>query len=548
MPNIRETNVGALDIRPTEVGVEATAAAARRGGAFFNQASGAMDALGHRIGSTVRELGDVAVKYIDHQEISRGAAVAAKLMEQKDQEWNQVAKNADPNDPTHAAQWREENLEPALEQFKQGFTTEKSQQYAEHFVEQYRTHMFHKTTADMSSLAADAVHVNTLKTINSLGNTLSSDPSGLDFARDALKSSLDGIVDSSPNLTAAQASKVRSELLFKGEEHLVKSAVTGAILKGGDWQKLANDPKNAPFINASEMIQFERAAKAQQRSEELTAKQLERYGHQQLVLQAEQGLGKVWNDNVSFDDNGNAAIKPQLFQQIMDVNRKTEGVGTTRAEAMIRWAQAQQKEKRETVVTNPAVKSNLYDGLFKTDNETTDVDILKAATENKLDPHDTSNLIRLRKALDEAPLKGPIYLGAMRGVKAELGNSPKGLENYTNFLETFIPEYIRKKKEGTLEPNALDLRNPESLISKSLEPFKLTPTEKLMGRVLRNLGGEMPEGGFAGTAGNISGQGEKVINTTKFDIPPAAKREVGKTYDTPAGKRIWRGTGWEVVR
>lgn len=244
------------------------AGAARRGGAFFNQAAGAMTQLGHDAAGAVRDAGDVFVKYMDHQEISRGAAAGAQLINQKDQDWNETAKAADPNDPTHAAKWREENLEPALEQFKQGFTTERSQQWAEHFVDQYRTHMFQKTTADMSSLAADAVHVNTLKTINSLGNTLSNDPSSLGFARATLKSSLDGLVDSSPNLTAAQAAKVRTDLMFKGEEHLVRAAVMGAISKGGDWKRIAEDPKNSPFINAQEMRQFEQAERGQQRIEQ----------------------------------------------------------------------------------------------------------------------------------------------------------------------------------------------------------------------------------------------------------------------------------------
>ena len=31
-------------------------------------------------------------------------------------------------------------------------------------------------------------------------------------------------------------------------------------------------------------------------------------------------------------------------------------------------------------------------------------------------------------------------------------------------------------------------------------------------------------------------------------IPPLDKREVGKEYDTPRGKAIWRGTGWELVK
>ena len=31
-------------------------------------------------------------------------------------------------------------------------------------------------------------------------------------------------------------------------------------------------------------------------------------------------------------------------------------------------------------------------------------------------------------------------------------------------------------------------------------------------------------------------------------IPPVESREVGKAYDTPKGKMIWRGNGWEPVK
>jgi len=31
-------------------------------------------------------------------------------------------------------------------------------------------------------------------------------------------------------------------------------------------------------------------------------------------------------------------------------------------------------------------------------------------------------------------------------------------------------------------------------------------------------------------------------------IPAANEREIGKVYDTPRGKMVWRGNGWEMVK
>lgn len=43
-----------------------------------------------------------------------------------------------------------------------------------------------------------------------------------------------------------------------------------------------------------------------------------------------------------------------------------------------------------------------------------------------------------------------------------------------------------------------------------------------------------------------AGYGTK--STPAASIPDTSKREIGKTYDTPKGKMIWRGTGWEATK
>src|SRR5262245_9779407 len=212
MPNIREFQTPALDLRATETGVEATAAAARRIGSFYNAAGAALQRTGERFGSAIRDAGDAYVRYEDHRQISQGAAEGAGIINGLNQEWNDIAKKADPNDPSVAQKFREERLEPTLEKFKSGFTTERSQQWAEHFTDQYRQHMFLKTSSDMSSMAADAIHMNMLKTGNSLGNAVFNDPSSLDFARDTAKRAIDGVVDSSPTIDAVRGAKAKTDI------------------------------------------------------------------------------------------------------------------------------------------------------------------------------------------------------------------------------------------------------------------------------------------------------------------------------------------------
>lgn len=268
MPNISDPSFNIPDIRPTETGVEATARAGLRLGAYGNQIAQSQERTGQLIGRAAGDVTQAAYAQAEHMEISKGAAHGADMVAKLNQSWNDTAKNADPNDPSVAAKWRAETLEPALEQFKSGFLTNGARQWAEHLADTYEQHSVVKTAADMSSLAADAVHVNAVKTINSLSTAAFNDPSTVSFARDTLAHSLDGLTGSSPTISATDAAKVKTELTLKGEESIVKSAIMGAIVKGGDWQSIANDPKNKPYVNAPEIQQFERAQRMYQRMDE----------------------------------------------------------------------------------------------------------------------------------------------------------------------------------------------------------------------------------------------------------------------------------------
>ena len=54
--------------------------------------------------------------------------------------------------------------------------------------------------------------------------------------------------------------------------------------------------------------------------------------------------------------------------------------------------------------------------------------------------------------------------------------------------------------------------------------------------------GEEQGGVFDTLTGQKVGQ-----QPAKVEVPPAEKREVGKTYQTPKGPMIWRGNGWEAA-
>jgi len=242
MANIREQSAPAgLGLNPTEVGINATAAAARRIGSSYREAADAYGDLGQRIGSTIREVGDIAVKYEDHREISAGAANFAKLQDNLTQQWNETAKTADPNDPSVAAKFREKVLEPALDDFKSGFNTERSQAFGEQKVEALRTHMFEKTSADMSTLAGIAVRKNIGDATTSMSNTALTDPSSVPTLLGQVDHTIQGVVGSSPTLRATDAARVSSEVSDATKKAIVHSGAIGAIQKSGNPEATAEE-------------------------------------------------------------------------------------------------------------------------------------------------------------------------------------------------------------------------------------------------------------------------------------------------------------------
>ncbi len=274
MPNIKTYDTPALGLVPSETGIQAVAAAARRGGAFFNQAAGAISQVGHEVGSAIREAGDVAVKYKDLQEKTAGAPLFATLTSQKLDQWNDFVTGAVKDNPTDpgaarraASEFLEKNLEPSLEKFMGGFSTEESQKWAQAHVDRLRDHMFHVTTADSATLAGAATHNSIVGTINTSANTVAKHPESLPLERKNIEGTIDGL-STSTGMTPAQIAKFSTDLKEKGMKQLVQAAVMGSIAKGGDWKRIADDPENAPYISAAEIETFARSEKYYQRVEQ----------------------------------------------------------------------------------------------------------------------------------------------------------------------------------------------------------------------------------------------------------------------------------------
>jgi hypothetical protein len=547
MPNIRQVEAPALGLNPSSLGTDSASGAARRLGGFYNQEGGATQELGQETsrlgsqvdsmykslgkdaGSAIQTAGDVYVKYEDHKEISHGAAVASDMFVNLENQWNETLKNADPNDPSAAAKFKETVLQPALDKFTENFTTENSQKYAEGIVDRYRSHFDTKTAADMSTMAGIAAKQNATQTINSLSSAVYLDPSSLGAAIDTLKHSSGSIVDSSPTIDAETGAKVKAELNQKGIESLVKSAVSGMIQKNPNIDLDAIQKKYPEYINGGELKMFQKAAQTQAKVDAYHDKSAAIAQRQLDDQQVHNNATKVISNNVSVDPQTNqVTINPKFFNDALEIARKNPDAPSAAAtvRTMLDWGESQLNKERK-VTTDPAATSAIDANMFS-DNPTTKMDLLKLEAAGKLTRSDAEIRSKIIDQRDKLPAD-PQFKFAMDGAKELIEGRTSGEKSlqagkYAAFMQQFLSDYQRQKAAGTLPPNALSLRDPNSMLSKAMEAYK------------------SPLAAAIGGNGGIGAPAPR--NDAMPAIPAPDQRAPGSIYETPRGKMKWTGTGW----
>lgn len=488
MANLQEFNPGNLGLQPTEVGEQAFAAAGRRIGQSYNQVGQELTSLGGQVSGAIRDAGQTYLQYAEHKDISKASVDFATLQDNLIKQWNDTAKNADPNDPNVAKKFRDEVLEPALENFGSDLGTEKGQDFAQSHANALRQHMFEKTAADMSTLSGVAAKVNFEKTVNALSNTAMNDPSSLDHSLQIAESSIKGLAGSAPNLSAADAARVTDEGLQHAKEQIVKSAAFGVIQNTGKVPSWATDPKYSPYINGTELKQFESAAKAQQKSNQLVDKQTQLVNRQLAEQNVQKSAGKAMTDNITFDpQTGQPIVDPKFFKDALAIARDNPNApnAASVAHTMITWGESQQN-KGAKPVDDPATKTDLTDRMFSQDKPTTTLDLMKARAAGKISDQTFKEMHGLVTELENGPLKGPIWQDMVAAVKGNMilnnqglpGRDITGEANYAKWAQTFIPQYLAMSRAGTLPPNALDPKDPNSMLSQSMAPFKRTIAQR----------------------------------------------------------------------
>jgi hypothetical protein len=551
LPNIREISAPRdLGLQPSDRAAESTAGSGRRIASLYGQAAEAISDTGRRAQSAINDVGDVAVKYLDHREISAGAAKFAELQYNLTDQWNKIAKDSDPNDPSIAAKFREEVVEPQLQKFQSGFNTENSQKFAEQKSESLRTHMFEKTAADQAQLAGIAVRKNINDSTTLMSNTAIADPSSVPSLIANVEHSIGAMVDSSPTLTPAAAATAKADLSQAAKAAIIKAGAIGAIQKSGDPEATAAEwiKKYPEYINGAE------------------AQTLGSNARQQIRAR-------------NYDDQTNRTRQKQA----------TQDLSTDKANQYL----IDVRSKDPKLVGDPTANKILNDPeLTKTDknNLLNLVDRqLKPETDARLSQQSFVSLLRELRAPDADPdkvmqkawdarLMDPGKPGSMsekdfNQFRSEIVDrkTPTGaalehdraqfFKNYGTAIAgvTYTPavgdpkvynaEMDARRVENDLKKKGLDPHLAYDPASPYFlgDPKRISKWSTSMQQDLATFGERFGAASPQGVKSvNLTAGDSKIISMETTVLPPAepAKRTIGNSYDTPKGKMVWTGTGW----
>lgn len=276
---------------------------------------------GSSIGNAVAGAGQVYDKIKTQQDISTGLAQKAQILDNLTTASDVAMNNADPNDHTAAEKWRSEQMEPLLDGWVSGFSTQESRLWATEQAGAIRQHLYEKTAADQTRNAGIAAVQNTHDTLRGLSNTALQDPSARDMALRSWDDGIEAQIKSNPFITPQQAAAMRGELRDAGRKEIAQSAFKGSALtnptaamqdlQDGKYNGVMDGTDQVQAFGFAMQIHHERLA--DQRSAEAMSKEQAKVQNDALLAGE---YGKM------FKPDGSTVIPPGANQRLVQLSTR----------------------------------------------------------------------------------------------------------------------------------------------------------------------------------------------------------------------------------
>jgi hypothetical protein len=549
MPQIKEYTAQADTLKPTSTGVEAFAAAGRRIGAFYSQAGDALKGAAKDQATAAASLAsaehdryasyggiakagataiNLAEMFVSHQQISKGGVDLAQAHSSLTDAWNNTVKSSDPNDTTLQSKFIEQTFEPWANKFLDSVSAPGARDWAETQVQHLRQHFYDKTSADMSTLAGQAVVTNVRQMTRAWSNTARSDPSAVPFLLESSGKSLDEAIASNPHLTGVAAGKVRTDTLDEAQRAIVLAGAHGAIEKAANPEAAAKAfaARYPKLIDATEADQIGRAAKVYRSAGQADADRAERR-QKAAFEEASQSRRDNYIKDI-FGEDSKATMKDVLGDQKLTAKDREHLIGVMqrdqKPEPMARVSQQTtmklMDEMRSADPSKPFDPSKIYDAYKPTaDNPNgsltrADFNFLRNEYANMKTPEGEALNAQKKRFFD--------------GVKAQITKSnpimgthdPDGDQQLYRFQWDVTRKVDEYRKAGKDWHDLFDPSKPDYLGKPEALQNYLTPLDQSIASKVRGISTKAPE------------------------LPAVGDRKKDQTYQTPRGPMKWTGTGW----
>lgn len=513
--NIVQYNSPIDKLTPESQGDEALARAGRTIGG-----------LGHEEGEdyqrTIDLVGGQAAQAIDQHEtmaeISQGSAALAAMHNNFTTQWNQTTASTDANDKSIQGKFLDGTVEPQLQQFQDGFSTERGQQWAMSQADAMRMHYTEKTSADMSTRAGDAKMEDMKTTLTNLSATAHKDWTSMGSSLQQVDALLAADKEGSQGLLdPAQIARL-DDYSRDMKNEIVKSGIQGLADKDPDHAKavIASGQLDG-YMSGTEMDQLSKYADGVKRSkiedQNLAYQQEERAQKQQEEAAANKLLNDAYDPKTGSMSFSAGTVQSIFSNPDLSAKAKVDMIG------MVKHI------SQDTDITDPDTRTENFKALG--DGTLTQSDLIAQAGAGKISKEDlsffngrldkTPDAVAANKMLSNAVQQAQKTIVTPAGPGAPV--TPDQRQKETEFTNWFTAAY----QSGMNDPQFKGMTQSQKaqILLSTTDPKGLLNPQNMMG--FMSSPQQMLQDGMKGVGPLPSGLGTpNTSNGIKITAPAAA--------------------------
>jgi hypothetical protein len=536
-------------LQPSDLGITSFERAAARQRSEF-------DAGGEAIAGGIRELGDAGANIwktsdeaASHGEIANGVISLAQMQAKHIPLFDDAVAKAAPGDVSAATGGAMINsINPEGQQFLDQFKTVAGRQWAEKAISEYQAGFIRKAQADTAAAAGQNDLVAIHQAVNSSVALAMAHPDSLEQLVGTLRTSVNGIVDSS-NASEEAKAHLKGDFLNEQISNMAHAAVAGTMDKDvAAGQALQARFEKEGLLNPNQAFELNNYARVTNRANAADARTADELARRAADDARQARASHVFG--MMYDENGQFA-PPDKFAGMVARD------DTLHAADKVELINAYQREATNggKIVETPGLLSSLANRIG-TDDPPTQMEIIKhvgtdltnqnadflLAHLNAKTPEDKFTMDMFNSVRKEAEdTLAPKDLNSLSG-----GQTPAGLHAMNRFDTWFIPAYQQGLARGLTPQQLLSPDSPDYLLKNyKLQEFAPTGADAVRGSRLSEAAWAAGSMGLeqgnepilksiasaASTSGLPEGYRAEIISATR---PGATTREGGPSNHADA--------------